>query len=195
MLVVLGILALITARTGRHGGGGLTAFTGLLPSLLPIAYGYLLAHHLGNLLVSRPRLLLLLDDPMGRGWRLLPHPFSGTTAPDAVPDAIPDVLTMSLEGIPTAMIWYGQIGVILLAHAVSVLLAHRYLHLPVRRPGAGPALRVAMAGGPGQLHDGQPVVAGPAADPLRTGVTGSRFGRPGCVPDSISSFFENRSST
>jgi hypothetical protein len=146
MLVVLGILALITARTGRHGGGGLTAFTGLLPSLLPIEYGYLLAHYLGNLLVSWPRLLLLLDDPMGRGWRLLPHPFSGTTAPDAVPEtlkpdalsaqALSDALTMSPGGTPTALIWYGQIGVILLAHAVAVLLAHRYLHIR----SAGPAL-------------------------------------------------------
>jgi hypothetical protein len=32
-------------------------------------------------------------------------------------------------GRVTAMIWCGQIGVILLAPAVSVLLAHRFLHL------------------------------------------------------------------
>jgi hypothetical protein len=154
MLAVLGILALITARTGRHGGGGLTALTGLLPSLLPIAYGYLLAHYLEHLLVSWPRLLLLLDDLLDdvlddllrHGWRLLPPSFSGAAAPDAVPEpltpdslsapVLSDALMMAPGGTPTAMIWYMQVGVILLAHAVSVLLAHRYLHLR----SAGPAL-------------------------------------------------------
>jgi hypothetical protein len=92
------------------------ALTGLLPSLLPIAYGYLLAHYLQYVLINGQLLLPLLGNPVGLDtWPLhLPYPFNDEYVPDS--------------GImPTSVVWYVQIVVIVAAHVLAVVLAHRHL--------------------------------------------------------------------
>jgi hypothetical protein len=115
------------------------ALTGLLPSLLPIAYGYLLAHYLQYVLINGQLLLPLLGDPVGlESWPLhLPYPFN-------------DDYQVATGVMPTSVVWYVQIVVIVLAHVVAVVLAHR--HLATRTPAVREARRsewpwlVAMVG-------------------------------------------------
>jgi hypothetical protein len=116
MLGLFGGFAAAAARAGRRTASSLGALTGLLPSLLPIAYGYLLAHYLQYVLVNGQLLFPLLGNPLGRDWQLLPYPFS-------------DAYEVDTRIMPTAVVWYVQIGVIVAAHVVAVILAHRHLHL------------------------------------------------------------------
>jgi hypothetical protein len=92
------------------------ALTGLLPSLLPIAYGYLLAHYLQYVLVNGQLLLPLIGNPIGsESWPLhLPYPFT-------------DEYEVATGIMPTSVVWYAQIVVIVAAHVVAVVLAHRHL--------------------------------------------------------------------
>ncbi len=115
-MLVFGAFAVGAGRAGGRAVGGLTALTGLLPSLLPIAYGYLLAHYLQYVVVNGQLLLPLLGNPVGSaGWPLaLPYPFNDDY-----------VVTTSL--LPTSVVWYVQIVVIVAAHVVAVVLAHRHL--------------------------------------------------------------------
>lgn len=116
-LAVFGAFAVAAGRAGAHAGTTtLRALTGLLPSLLPIAYGYLLAHYLQYVVVNGQLLLPLLGNPVGSdAWPLsLPYPFN-------------DDYVVSTALLPTAVIWYVQIVVIVVAHVVAVVLAHRHL--------------------------------------------------------------------
>jgi hypothetical protein len=114
MLTVFGLFAKAVSRSGRHGDGHLAALTGLMPSLLPIAYGYLLAHYLQYVAVNGQRLLPLLGDPLGTGHSPLPYPFN-------------DEYVVNVTVLSTSVIWYFQMAVIVLAHVIAVLLAHRLL--------------------------------------------------------------------
>jgi hypothetical protein len=136
MLTVFGLFAQASARAGGHSSSAagssaagssaagssadstrlVPALTGLAPSLLPIAYGYLLAHYLQYVLVNGQLLLPLIGNPVGQDWWPihLPYPFDATFTPD------PRIM-------PTSLLWYLQIVVIVAAHVVAVLLAHRHL--------------------------------------------------------------------
>ncbi len=115
-LLVFGGFAVVAARTGGRSVGGLAALTGLLPSLLPIAYGYLLAHYLQYVAINGQLLLPLLGNPVGlESWPLhLPYPFN-------------DDYAVATGVLPTSFIWYFQIVVIIGAHILAVVLAHRHL--------------------------------------------------------------------
>jgi hypothetical protein len=115
-LAVFAGFAVGAARAGGRDGGAVAALTGLLPSLLPIAYGYLLAHYLQYVVVNGQLLFPLLGNPVGSdSWpQVLPYPF---TADYVVETGL----------LPTAVLWYVQIVVIVAAHVVAVVLAHRYL--------------------------------------------------------------------
>jgi hypothetical protein len=117
LAVAFGGFAYGSARLGRHGERPLPALTGLLPSMLPIAYAYLLAHNLQYLLVNGQLLPTLLGNPVGEPWWPVdpPYPFDGEFAPD------PGFL-------PSAVYWYVGLAAIVGAHGLAVLLAHRYLH-------------------------------------------------------------------
>jgi hypothetical protein len=110
--LVLGAFALAGAR----GRGPRGALAGLLPSMVPIAFAYLLAHNLQYLLVNGQLLAPLLSNPTGR--HDLGLPFS-----DLTPD--PEVL-------PTAVYWYVGLVAIVGAHVLAVVLAHRFLTVPGR---------------------------------------------------------------
>ena len=138
-LVVFGVFAVAAGRAAGHRSGILQALTGLLPSLLPIAFGYLLAHYLQYVLINGQLILPLLGNPVGSpNWPLhLPYPFN-------------DTYEVATGIMPTSVVWYVQMAVIVVAHILAVVLAHR--HLAVSAPAPRQARRsewpwlVAMVG-------------------------------------------------
>ena len=101
---------------GRRGSGALAALTQLLPSLVPIAFGYLLAHNLQYLMVNSQLLFPLIGNPTGSAnWPLhLPYPFNDSYEPN-------------LNVLPSALTWYLAVAVIVAVHIVAVVIAHRQL--------------------------------------------------------------------
>jgi hypothetical protein len=114
LTVVFGAFAYVAARLGRHDVGPRTALAGLLPSMLPIAFGYLLAHNLQYLLVNGQLLGPLLGNPTGEDSLGLPYPFNEDFDPRPA-------------FLPTALYWYVGVAAIVGAHVLAVVLAHRYL--------------------------------------------------------------------
>lgn len=114
--VLFGAFALAAARAGRHGTGLRASLSGLLPSLLPIAFGYLLAHNLQYVLVNAQLLLPLIGNPTGSGsWPVtLPYPLN-------------DSYEVHAHFLPSAFYWYLSVAVIVLVHVAAVMLAHRHL--------------------------------------------------------------------
>jgi hypothetical protein len=110
--VVLGAFAWAGARDGGPRG----ALAGLLPSMVPIAFAYLLAHNLQYLLVNGQLLGPLLSNPTGT------HDF-GLPFADATPDP---------TFLPSAVYWYVGLVAIVGAHVLAVVRAHRFLTAPGR---------------------------------------------------------------
>jgi hypothetical protein len=114
-LAVFGLFAVAVARTGGHRGSPVAALSGLLPSLVPIAFGYLLAHNLEYLVVNGQLLIPLLGNPAGvSGGQWLPAPFN-------------DTFEVHRSLLPSAFYWYMAVAVIVAVHVVAVFLAHRHL--------------------------------------------------------------------
>ena len=105
----------------RYVGGVRTALTGLLPSLVPIAFGYLAAHNAAYLLVNSQLMLPLLGNPAGmQSWPVhLPYPFNDSYEPDHT-------------FLPSAFYWYLGVVVIVAVHVVAVVLAHLHLAVSAR---------------------------------------------------------------
>src|SRR4051794_5760547 len=120
MAIVLAILltgfAQGSAIAGEHGTRPLRSLTGLLPSLVPIAFGYLLAHNLEYILVSGQLLFPLIGNPPGLdSWPVhLPYPFNDDYEPHH-------------SFLPSAFYWYVSLGVIIAVHVYAVVIAHRHL--------------------------------------------------------------------
>jgi len=115
ILGVFGLFARAAARLGRHEQTGFfAALSGMLPSLVPIAFGYLLAHNLQYILVNGQLLIPISGDPAGQGWHLLPPPFN-------------DDYEVNHTFLPSAFYWYVGVVVIVAVHVVAVVLAHRHL--------------------------------------------------------------------
>jgi len=113
-LVVFGALATLVARSADRPGSPVAALAGLAPSLLPIAFGYLLAHNLEYLVTNGQLLIPLLGNPVGlSGWQWLPAPFN-----DSYRFAFP---------LSPATYWYLALLAIIAAHVVAVVVAHRHL--------------------------------------------------------------------
>jgi hypothetical protein len=131
MALVLGLLFLVFAHgaavAGEHRTRPLASLTGLLPSVLPIAYGYLFSHYLEYLLVNGQLLIPLIGNPPGLpSWPLtLPYPFD-------------DSYEVHAKFLPSAFYWYVSVAVIIAVHVAAVLLAHRHLS----RTGADERLRL-----------------------------------------------------
>lgn len=110
MVVVLAVFtgfAHWSARLGRHRTRPLESLAGLLPSLVPIAYGYLLAHNLQYLMIQLQQL-----------YPLAKNPGFGNTESGFTPNR--DVL-------PANVNWYIALVVIVAVHVIAVVLAHRHL--------------------------------------------------------------------
>lgn len=112
--VVFGAFATGAARAGRHDVGPLSALAGLLPSMVPIAFAYLLAHNLQYVLVNSQSMASLIGNPTGEHRFALPYPFDGSVVPNPT-------------FLPSAFYWYAGVVAIVGAHVLAVVLAHRYL--------------------------------------------------------------------
>lgn len=77
-------------------------------SLIPIAFGYILAHNFSLFIVSGPQMFSLISDPFNFGWNLF-----GTA------DFMQTELILGAK-----FVWFIEAGFILLAHIVGVIYAH-----------------------------------------------------------------------
>ena len=116
MLCLFGAFAQGSAALGRHGTGLRGSLAGLLPSLVPIAFGYLFAHNIEYILINSQLMAPLIGNPPGLGsWPIhLPYPFNDTYDP-------------SRSFLPSAFYWYAAVVVIVAVHVIAVVLAHRHL--------------------------------------------------------------------
>jgi hypothetical protein len=123
---VFGAFAYLAARAGGHRTGFRDSLCGLQPSLLPIAFGYLVAHNAQYVLVNIQLLGPLIGNPVGNaGWPIhLPYPFNDTYEPNPT-------------FLPAAFYWYLGVAAIVAVHVIAVILAHR--HLGNRAAGEGKA--------------------------------------------------------
>ena len=118
LLMVVAIWALFTgfAAAVRAVGGLdeplINVVAGLIPSLVPIAFGYLLAHNFDYLAINGQLLIHLASDPFGSGTLNL----FGTVEYEP-----------NRNLIPTAFVWYFEILLIIAVHVAAVVLAHGYL--------------------------------------------------------------------
>jgi len=102
-LVIFGVCALM----GSASPGELLRL--FVPTLLPIALAYHVAHYLPYLLVAGQVVIPLASDPLGRGWNLF-----GTTHYQ---------IAVGLVGARFA--WYTSVVVIVLGHVLAMYVAHR----------------------------------------------------------------------
>lgn len=79
-----------------------------LPSLVPIAFVYVVAHYFSLFVIQGQFAIPLLSDPLGKEWDLL-----GTA------DLVPDLAAIS----PTTT-WYVQVGSLVAGHVAGLALAH-----------------------------------------------------------------------
>jgi hypothetical protein len=113
--VVFGLFATAVARAGGHDQSFAASLAALLPSLLPIAFGYLLAHNLQYLVINGQLLVPLAGNPAGfDGVRLLPAPFN-------------DGYQIHTKLLPPSFYWYSAVAVIVAVHVTAVVIAHRHL--------------------------------------------------------------------
>lgn len=79
-----------------------------LPSLVPIALGYLVAHYFSLLATQGQAVVPLISDPLGTGANLF-----GTAG-----------VTIDYGLVSKGLIWYVQVGALLGGHVAGLLLAH-----------------------------------------------------------------------
>ncbi|HEY8755960.1 MAG TPA: hypothetical protein VIN65_06385 [Candidatus Dormibacteraeota bacterium] len=112
---LFGGVAALVRRAGSIDRSTLTVLAGLLPSLLPIAFGYLVAHNAEYLAINGQLFIPLLGNPAGiSGVKLLPAPFN-------------DSYEINPNLLPSSVVWYIQVALIIFVHIAAVVLAHRYL--------------------------------------------------------------------
>jgi hypothetical protein len=117
LILVLWGFFLICASAVRRAGRLVTStrqsLAILLPSMLPIAFAYLIAHNMDYLFVNGQLLIPLIGDPTGH-HQWLPAPFN-------------DNYVIDKKILPPALIWYLAVAVIVGAHIAAVIVAHRHL--------------------------------------------------------------------
>jgi hypothetical protein len=77
-------------------------------SLVPIAFGYLLAHYFSLFVLQGQFIFFLSSDPLGRGWDLF-----GTVG------FVPNLGLLSPN-----LIWYVQVGALVVGHVAGLAVAH-----------------------------------------------------------------------
>ncbi len=107
----LGVVWLGHRLAGRPSGLA-EAFGGYALSVVPIAFGYHLAHYLTIFMVDAQYAAIAFNDPFGQGWNLL-----GLRGAHVTASFLMDFHTVRL-------IWQSQIAIIVIAHVVAVALAH-----------------------------------------------------------------------
>jgi hypothetical protein len=117
-LVVLGVFlgfAYASARAGRLPTRPLASLANLLPSLVPIAFGYLVAHYLQYVAINGQLIVPLIGNPGFADWPIhLPDPFN-------------DDYSVNVTTPSNSFYWYLSVVVIVAVHVVAVILANRRL--------------------------------------------------------------------
>ena len=126
--LVFGLFAVAVRAARGTAEPVLDSVANLLPSLLPISFGYLVAHNFDYLAINGQLLIPLLGNPTGKAqW--LPHPFD-------------DSYVVNKNLVPSSFIWYFQIALIIAVHIAAVVIAHR--HLARRAPSRARAQRAEL---------------------------------------------------
>lgn len=110
-LVILGasaLMAWLTRGDARPASAGELARL-FVPTLLPIAFAYHVAHYLSYLLVAGQVVIPLASDPFGRGWDLF-----GTAH-----------YRVAVGIVGARFAWYTSVVVIVLGHVLAMYAAHR----------------------------------------------------------------------
>ena len=102
-LVIFGVCALM----GNASPGELVRL--FVPTLLPIALAYHVAHYLSYLLVAGQVVIPLVSDPFGRGWDLF-----GTAH-----------YKIAVGIVGARFAWYTSVVVIVLGHVLAMYVGHR----------------------------------------------------------------------
>jgi hypothetical protein len=113
--LLFGGFAAAVRRVGRLSVSWLETLGGLMRSLLPISLGYLIAHNASYIAINGQLLIPLLGNP--GGWdnvHLLPAPFN-------------DSYEVNTNLLPSSVLWYAEVAVIIVVHIAAVVIAHRYL--------------------------------------------------------------------
>jgi hypothetical protein len=120
VVLVLVVLALFmafavgSARLGGFAAEPVTALAALLPSIVPIAYGYLIAHYLQYLVTNLQELAPLIGNPGYASWPI----DLGIS---------PDTYEINRAVLPNSAYWYISLTVIIAVHVVAVVIAHGQL--------------------------------------------------------------------
>ncbi|MBV9100519.1 MAG: hypothetical protein JOZ46_04270 [Candidatus Dormibacteraeota bacterium] len=119
--LLFGGFAAAVRAVGHLEAGWMQVFAGLLRSLLPISFGYLVAHNADYLAINGQLLIPILGNPFGlSGVKLLPAPFN-------------DSYVVNPNVLPSSVLWYGEVVLIIAVHVAAVFLAHQYLGRAARR--------------------------------------------------------------
>jgi hypothetical protein len=113
--LLFGGFAVAVRRVGRLSVSWLETLAGLMRSLLPISLGYLIAHNASYIAINGQLLIPLLGNP--GGWpnvHLLPAPFN-------------DSYEVNTNLLPSSVLWYAEVAIIIVVHIAAVVIAHRYL--------------------------------------------------------------------
>jgi hypothetical protein len=118
VFTVFGLFAYAAARAAGSRVKLVPALADLLPSMLPIAFGYLIAHNLQYVLINSQLLFPLIGNPTGLdSWPIhLPYPLNDNFEP-------------RVKFLPNSFYWYFAVVVIIAVHIVAVVIAHRHLTL------------------------------------------------------------------
>ncbi|MGH9121364.1 MAG: hypothetical protein ACRDYC_05380, partial [Acidimicrobiales bacterium] len=119
--LLFGLFSLGVRKVGRLDISFIQTVGGLLPTLLPIAFAYLVAHNFEYLLINGQLLIPLAGDPAGLHWNLLPYPFN-------------DSYVLNANIISSGVVWYTQCVLIVVVHVAAVVMAHRFLGRTARTP-------------------------------------------------------------
>ena len=118
VFVAFGLFAYAAAQATGAASRLVVALADLLPSMLPIAFGYLIAHNLQYVLINSQLMLPLVGNPTGlESWPIhLPYPFN-------------DDFEVHNSFLPNSFYWYAGVVIIIAVHIVAVVIAHRHLTL------------------------------------------------------------------
>lgn len=127
-IALVALVYLLAVEGARLAAGGRASLAeDFLGSLIPIALAYIVAHYFSLLVLQGQVTWRLVSDPFGWGWDLF-----GTSDYQARND----ILTPNL-------IWYVQVGALVLGHVLGLVIAHDRAVALFRRPGL--ALRTQFA--------------------------------------------------
>lgn len=113
--LLFGGFAALVRAAGHLQPRWIEVLAGLTRSLLPISFGYLIAHNADYLAINGQLLIPILGNPFGlHGVQLLPAPFN-------------DSYEINPNLLPSSVLWYGEVILIIVVHIAAVILAHQYL--------------------------------------------------------------------